>query len=146
VTGTFFSELPSVCRAADGTAVLAWRLRAPALAISSAPHGGGIGSRHWVLNAQVPIEFPRTDLARHLETLASGLGLAGDGVGFLTAADVTAYEHSTDSDATACATVGLAHPPGRPTTTARPTLPMSPASARSTSSRPSRCASAIPRS
>jgi adenosylcobinamide hydrolase len=110
VTGTFFSELPSVCRAADGTAVLAWRLRAPALAISSAPHGGGIGSRHWVLNAQVPIEFPRTDLARHLETLASGLGLAGDGVGFLTAADVTAYEHSTDSDATACATVGLAHP------------------------------------
>jgi adenosylcobinamide hydrolase len=110
VTGTLLSGLPSVCRAADGMAVLAWRLRTPALAISSAPHGGGIGTRHWVLNAQVPIEFPRTDLAHHLDTLASGLGLAAAGVGFLTAADVTSYQHSTDGGATACATVGLAHP------------------------------------
>jgi adenosylcobinamide amidohydrolase len=90
--------------------VLVWRLRAPALAISSAPHGGGIGERHWVLNAQVPIEFPSTDLAGHLDTLAAGFGLDEPGVGFLTAADVTTYQHSIDRGVTACATVGLGHP------------------------------------
>ncbi|MCA1657528.1 MAG: adenosylcobinamide amidohydrolase, partial [Actinobacteria bacterium] len=33
--------------------VLVWRLPRPVRAIASAPHGGGLGVRRWVVNAQV---------------------------------------------------------------------------------------------
>jgi adenosylcobinamide amidohydrolase len=78
--------------------------------ISSGVLGGGIGSREWVLNAQVPGRYARTDPARHLMELAGLLGLAGPGVGMLTAAQVTGLVTRSDEGAEASATTGLRVP------------------------------------
>ncbi|PZS30776.1 MAG: adenosylcobinamide amidohydrolase, partial [Pseudonocardiales bacterium] len=56
---------------------------------STAVSGGGLGLRHWVLNAQVPVDYARCDPEAHVDQLAGLLGLSGVGVGMLTAADVT---------------------------------------------------------
>ncbi|MEO3857621.1 adenosylcobinamide amidohydrolase [Acrocarpospora sp. B8E8] len=77
-----------------------WRM------ISSAPLGGGIGPRHWVLNAQVVPHYSRMDPAAHLTEISP----PGPGVGMLTAAHVPAYTQATDHDTTALATVGLRIP------------------------------------
>ncbi|MGH9004994.1 MAG: adenosylcobinamide amidohydrolase, partial [Acidimicrobiia bacterium] len=53
--------------------------------VSSAPWGGGLGLRRFVLNAQVPPGYARRDPDVHLAAIATGLGLAGPGVGMLTA-------------------------------------------------------------
>ncbi|NJP49661.1 adenosylcobinamide amidohydrolase [Streptomyces sp. SBST2-5] len=74
---------------------------------SSAVLGGGIGERAWVLNAQVPHGYRRTDPHRHLASLAAAAGLPGPGVGLMTAADVTAYGHARDSGAEALVTSGI---------------------------------------
>ena len=97
-------------------AVLVWRFDAPVRVISSAPHGGGIGLRSWVLNAQVPSNYPRTDPERHVGEIAAALALEGDGVGMLTAADVRAVRHVTDGGVDAAVSVGL----GQPTWAAAP--------------------------
>jgi adenosylcobinamide amidohydrolase len=57
--------------------------------ISTGVLGGGLGPREWVLNAQVPAAYARTDPAEHLRDLARGLHLTGPGIGLLTAAQVT---------------------------------------------------------
>ena len=86
--------------------------------ISSGVLGGGLGPREWVLNAQVPAAYARTDPAEHLRELARGLGLTGPGVGLLTAAQVTDLVQRQDEEVQAAATVGLrvptwaAAPPG----------------------------------
>jgi hypothetical protein len=67
---------------------LVWRLPAPCRMVSSALLGGGIGPRYWVLNAQVAHRYDRLDPVDHLLELAERVGLSGDGVGLLTAADV----------------------------------------------------------
>jgi adenosylcobinamide amidohydrolase len=67
---------------------LVWRFPAPLRAVASAPHGGGLGVRRWVVNAQVPMSHGRRDPDNHLRNLAVSLGLPGRGVGMLTAADV----------------------------------------------------------
>ena len=88
--------------------------------ISTGVLGGGIGPREWVLNAEVPAAYARTDPAEHLRELAGGLGLTGPGVGLLTAAQVTDLVQRQDEEVQAAATVGLriptwaAAPPGRP--------------------------------
>jgi adenosylcobinamide amidohydrolase len=79
-------------------------------AIASAPHGGGMGVRRWVVNAQVPASYARRDPDHHLARLAVSMGLAGRGVGLLTAADVRAYRACTDGGVEVFATVGLGHP------------------------------------
>jgi adenosylcobinamide amidohydrolase len=76
-------------------------------AISSTVLGGGIGVRRWVLNAQVPIDYARTDPAHHLEQLARDAGCDGPGVGFLTAAGVEHCEHAADDGVEVSATVGI---------------------------------------
>ena len=87
--------------------------------ISSGVAGGGIGPREWVLNAQVPAGYARTDPAVHVAELAAGLGLAGEGVGLLTAARLADAVQCEDAGVHAAATVGLrvpiwaAVPPGR---------------------------------
>ena len=78
--------------------------------ISSAVLGGGIGLREWVLNAQVPATYSRTDPAVHVAELAAGLGLTGDGVGLLTAARVTDVVQCEDEGVRTAATVGLRVP------------------------------------
>lgn len=78
-----------------------WRM------ISNAVLGGGIGERGWVLNAQVPHGYRRTDPERHLAELAAAAGLDGAGVGLMTAADVEAHGRACDGGAVAVATVGI---------------------------------------
>jgi adenosylcobinamide hydrolase len=87
-----------------------WRFPAPLRAVASAPHGGGIGVRRWVVNAQVPMSHGRRDPDNHLRQLAVSLGLPGRGVGMLTAADVRQLVTATDGGVEVCATVGLGHP------------------------------------
>jgi adenosylcobinamide amidohydrolase len=88
--------------------------------ISTGVLGGGLGAREWVLNAQVPAAYARTDPAEHLRELTRDLGLTGPGVGLLTAAEVTGLVQREDEGVQAAATVGLqvptwaAAPPGHP--------------------------------
>jgi len=90
--------------------VLVWRGASPLRMVASAPHGGGIGTRRWVVNAQVPVSYGRRDPDHHLTKLGVSLGLPGRGVGMLTAADVRAVSSVTDSGVEVSATVGLGHP------------------------------------
>ncbi len=90
--------------------VLVWRFAAPARTIASAPHGGGLGTRRWVLNAQVPASYGRRDPDVHLARLGVSLGLAGRGVGMLTAADVRRVAAASDGGVEVAATVGLGNP------------------------------------
>jgi adenosylcobinamide amidohydrolase len=89
---------------------LLWRLAEPMLSVSSSPLGGGIGHRQWIVNAQVALEYARTDLEVHLEAIADELGCTGPGVGFLTAAPVGRVAGGADGGVEAYATVGLRHP------------------------------------
>jgi adenosylcobinamide amidohydrolase len=90
--------------------LLVWRFGRPLLAISSAPLGGGLGVRHWAINATVPMSYDRDDPDAHLAELAHGLGLDGPGIGLLTGVDVEDLVTEADSGATIWATVGLDAP------------------------------------
>ncbi|HUY22178.1 MAG TPA: adenosylcobinamide amidohydrolase [Acidimicrobiales bacterium] len=90
--------------------MLVWRFAQPVLTVSSAPLGGGLGLRRWVVNAQVPYSFARLDPEAHLEELASHAGLVGDGVGMLTAVDLRRAIGASDDGARAEVSVGLAFP------------------------------------
>jgi len=90
--------------------VLVWRAARPLRMVASSPHGGGLGLRRWVVNAQVPVSYGRRDPDHHLAKLGVSLGLPGRGVGMLTAADVRAVSSSTDGGVEASVTVGLGHP------------------------------------
>jgi adenosylcobinamide hydrolase len=87
-----------------------WRLDGPMLAISSAPLGGGLGWREWVLNAQVPDNYNCDDPQSHLRTLTSEAGLAGPGVGMMTAVDVRKVSVVRQENIYVGATVGVAGP------------------------------------
>ena len=91
-------------------AVLVWRLPSSMRAVASAPYGGGLGPRRWVINAQVPPSYARRDPEHHLGKLGVSLGLPGRGVGMLTAADVRAHSGACDGGVVVNATVGLGHP------------------------------------
>ena len=90
--------------------MLVWRLPQPMRMIASAAHGGGVGSRRWILNAQVPASYGRRDPDHHLAKLGVSLGLPGRGVGMLTAADVRQAAVTGDEGVEVAATVGLGHP------------------------------------
>jgi adenosylcobinamide amidohydrolase len=90
--------------------VLVWRAATPMLVISSAPFGGGLALRSWIVNAEVPSEYDRTDLAEHAAELQGELDLRGDGVMLLTAASVDRHTLAEDDGALATATVGLTIP------------------------------------
>ncbi len=90
--------------------VLVWRWERAMRCIASSPHGGGIGPRRWVMNAQVPPAYARRDPDHHLAKLGVSLGLPGHGVGMLTAADVRGYRLAHDGGVAVVATVGLGQP------------------------------------
>jgi adenosylcobinamide amidohydrolase len=90
--------------------VRVWRLPAPLLAISSAPLGGGLGRRAWVLNAQVGADYARLDPDVHLGELADRAGLTGPGVGMMTAVDVRRGSTVFEEGVTVDATVGVRRP------------------------------------
>ncbi len=95
---------------ADAVAALVWRFAAPVRCVSSAALGGGIGVRHWAVNVQVPDDYGRVDPAAHLDEIGRALGLAGPGVGMLTAADVRRWRSASDGTVRVDATVGLTRP------------------------------------
>ncbi|MEE1930896.1 adenosylcobinamide amidohydrolase [Streptomyces sp. TRM 70351] len=86
---------------------LAWRLAPGSRVCSSAVLGGGLGERDWVLNAQVPPGYRRTDPAAHLAGIAAGAGLRGTGAALMTAADVDAFTEAWDEGVRAVVTTGL---------------------------------------
>jgi adenosylcobinamide hydrolase len=87
-----------------------WRFQVPQLCISSAPVGGGIGLRSWIMNAQVPLDYARTDLEDHVRDLAAMHGCEGDGVGMLTAASVRDASVAYEDGIEVYATVGVTLP------------------------------------
>jgi adenosylcobinamide hydrolase len=91
-------------------AVLVWRFPQPLMVVASAPHGGGLGVRHWVINAEVPSSYGRRDPDHHLRKLSVSLGLPGRGVGLMTAAPVRNYVLEIDGGVEVAATVGLGLP------------------------------------
>jgi adenosylcobinamide amidohydrolase len=90
--------------------VLVWRSPVPLRMVASTPHGGGLGLRRWIVNAQVPAAYGRRDPDHHLTKLGVSLGLPGRGVGMLTAADVRRMTTVSDGGVDVAATVGLGHP------------------------------------
>ncbi|MEU0128090.1 adenosylcobinamide amidohydrolase [Streptomyces sp. NPDC006289] len=98
-----------LARQEDGVGLhhLVWRLGTGWRVCSSAVLGGGIGTRGWILNAQVPGGYPRLDPDRHLAEIAAAEGLTGPGAGLMTAADVTAYTTADDGGVRATVTGGL---------------------------------------
>nr|WP_245659193.1 adenosylcobinamide amidohydrolase [Streptomyces ochraceiscleroticus] len=75
--------------------------------ISSAVLGGGIGTRSWVLNAQVTHGYTRRDPQAHLAEIAAAAGATGPGVGMMTAADILRTRSSAyDEGAQALVTAG----------------------------------------
>jgi adenosylcobinamide hydrolase len=90
--------------------LLVWRFPEPRLVVSSAPLGGGLGRRHWVVNAQVPHSYARRDPEAHLTELASGRGLRGAGVGMLTAVDLRETTTAQDGGARVHVSVGVTLP------------------------------------
>ncbi|BCJ59808.1 adenosylcobinamide amidohydrolase [Micromonospora endophytica] len=99
-------------RPEDGRDVplLVWRAEGPLRAVSTAPLGGGLGVRRWVVNATVPMSYDRDDPADHLAGMARRLGLDGPGVGLLTGVDVGEVVTRADSGVRVWATVGLGTP------------------------------------
>jgi adenosylcobinamide amidohydrolase len=77
---------------------------------STAPVGGGIGPRAWVLNVQVPDGYARRDTDVHVAEVAHALGLRGPGVGMLTAAAVERVVVAEEDGVRVEATVGLSLP------------------------------------
>jgi adenosylcobinamide hydrolase len=90
--------------------LLVWRFPEPRLVVSSAPLGGGLGRRHWVVNAQVPHSYARRDPEAHLTELASTRGLRGPGVGMLTAVDLRETTSAQDRGAGVHVSVGVTLP------------------------------------
>ncbi|OIK01519.1 adenosylcobinamide amidohydrolase [Streptomyces colonosanans] len=86
---------------------LLWRAGPGRRMISNAVLGGGIGERGWVLNAQVPHGYRRTDPDRHLADLAGDAGVEGPGVGLMTAADVSRHARAQDNGVEAVVTAGI---------------------------------------
>jgi adenosylcobinamide amidohydrolase len=97
---------PELRHLPDGPA-LVWDLPRRQRCVSSAPLGGGIGARRWIVNLQVPIGYDRLDPEVHVAATAHRLGCRGTGIGLLTAADVTRHGSGHDAGVSAIATVGL---------------------------------------
>lgn len=87
--------------------LLLWRPAEPVQAIASAPHGGGMGTRRWVLLAQVPDRRASRDLDHDLGKLGVSLGLPGRGVALVTTGDVRRAAQAGDEGVEAIAAIGL---------------------------------------
>ena len=104
--------------------MLVWRFDRPLRVAASAPHGGGLATRRWIVNAQVPPSYARRDPDHHLRKLAVSLGLPGHGVGMLTAADVRSFVTTVDEGVEVIATVGLGEPEWAAAPRAEPRVPV----------------------
>jgi adenosylcobinamide hydrolase len=116
-------QLRSRSEAGRQLPVLVWRFDRPLRVAASAPHGGGLATRRWIVNAQVPPSYARRDPVHHLRKLAVSLGLPGHGVGMLTAADVRSFVTTVDEGVEVVATVGLGEPEWAAAPRAAPRVP-----------------------
>ncbi|MFC4562432.1 adenosylcobinamide amidohydrolase [Nocardiopsis mangrovi] len=100
-------------RVEDGAVLgaLVWDAGAGWRMLSSGVLGGGLGTRSFVVNAQVAHGYRRMDPADHLGEIAAAAGVRGAGVGLLTAAEVGEAGSGADGGVEAVATAGI----GRPT-------------------------------
>lgn len=78
--------------------------------LSSAPVGGGLGQRRWLVNVGVPKGYSRVDLDLHANEVVADLDLRGPGATLFTAADVTRVQESVEDDVHVAATVGITSP------------------------------------
>jgi adenosylcobinamide hydrolase len=117
-------QLRSRSEAGRQLSVLVWRFDRPLRVAASAPHGGGLATRRWIVNAQVPPSYARRDPDHHLRKLAVSLGLPGHGVGMLTAADVRSFVTTVDEGVEVVATVGLGEPEWAAAPRAAPRVPV----------------------
>ena len=117
-------QLRSRSEAGRQLSVLVWRFDRPLRVAASAPHGGGLATRRWIVNAQVPPSYARRDPDHHLRKLAVSLGLPGHGVGMLTAADVRSFVTTVDEGVEVVATVGLGEPEWAAAPRAEPRVPV----------------------
>lgn len=90
--------------------MLVWRFPEPMTVASTASFGGGVGSRRWLINAQVGGDYARVDQAKHAKELAKSARVDGAGVAMFTVADVRRIRLAVDGAVQAEATVGLTHP------------------------------------
>jgi len=99
-------------RTEDGARLpmLVWRFPEPMSVASTASVGGGVGTRRWLINAQVGSDYVRQDQTKHAKELAKSARLDGSGVVMFTAAEVRAVRLSVDGGVQVEATVGLTHP------------------------------------
>lgn len=88
---------------------LVWHFAVPMTVASTASCGGGLGVRHWVINAAVAHDYTRRDLDAHGAELAGLAGLHGPGVVMLTAANVRNEQRASAGGVEISATVGLTH-------------------------------------
>jgi adenosylcobinamide hydrolase len=93
----------------EGRPLVLWQSETPVRAVSTSVLGGGIGLRSWWINHTVDSSYHR-DPVEHLQEIATGLGVHGEGLGMLTAVDVAQLVTSTDERVIAWATVGLGWP------------------------------------
>lgn len=117
-------QLRSRSEAGRQLSVLVWRFDRPLRVAASAPHGGGLATRRWIVNAQVPPSYARRDPDHHLRKLAVSLGLPGHGVGMLTAADIRSFVTTVDEGVEVVATVGLGEPEWAAAPRAEPRVPV----------------------
>lgn len=82
----------------------------PAVAISSASYGGGIGPCEWVINLHVSKHYDRDDPDRHLDEARQSLGLSPIGAALMTAAKVERFTTAAEHGIEVVATVGLSFP------------------------------------
>jgi adenosylcobinamide amidohydrolase len=94
----------------DRLSMLVWRFPEPMTVASTASVGGGVGTRRWLINAQVGRNYLRVDQIKHAKELAKGARLDGTGVAMFTAAEVRRVRLAVDGGVQAEATVGLSHP------------------------------------
>jgi adenosylcobinamide amidohydrolase len=88
-----------------------WRHHADNVVLSSAAVGGGLGPRAWIINAQVALDYSRTDLAVHIDELRTHAGLPGGvGVGMLTGARVDGATSAYEDGVEVVSTVGVSEP------------------------------------
>lgn len=91
--------------------MLVWRFDACMHVSSTAPYGGGVGRRRWIINAQVAGDYVRRDTDRHGRELAALRDLAGEGVVMLTAAKIRHVLRRAECDGVSVeATVGVGNP------------------------------------
>ena len=102
--------VPELATLPDGQRCLLWRCESQRHQLSCAPVGGGSSVVDWVVNLQVAGQYARHDLAVHAAEVASHLGLAGQGVTMLTAADVGAVASAAEQGVRADVTVGISTP------------------------------------